>query len=61
MIFTEQDAKTKKCQETFNTNDTGDPCIASACMAWRWHLEKTGDFETMVRTDRGYCGKAGKP
>ena len=41
-------------------------CIASKCMSWRWVTElKTFDLDpdlsAEVRSDRGYCGLAGKP
>ena len=56
-------------------NPAGSHCIASECMAWRWGeyrvLRSTGEpLETgkayvskaiETRTDRGYCGLAGKP
>jgi hypothetical protein len=34
-MYTEEEAKKKWCQETFNTNVPG-KCVASDCGAWRW-------------------------
>lgn len=50
MIGTEDQARTWLCPMTFNSATLS--CIASNCAAWRWHHSKT---------DRGYCGMAGKP
>lgn len=94
MIVTEEEAKTKRCQESFaacnsmSTDGAGymsswshppppaSPggtgaivhtaplyCLGSACMAWRWVLEhEHGDpYNQLVKTDRGFCGKAGGP
>ncbi len=36
-------------------------CLGSACMAWRWVQIIGGDGFTPMDTDKGYCGKAGKP
>lgn len=44
MILTEEEAKTKRCQEGFwpyapmHSKDSAAPltCIGSECMAWRW-------------------------
>ncbi len=47
MLRTEEEAKECWCPLT---NDKG-PCIASACMAWRWEMAGIG-----LRTDKGYCG-----
>ena len=33
-------------------------CIGSACMAWRWDVEKNRKGPGI---DHGYCGLAGKP
>lgn len=38
------------------------PCIASACMAWRWVEELDKDApgdEAVFKRERGYCGLAG--
>lgn len=61
MILTEEEARTKRCQETPRKESAdgylrGQYCIASACMAWRWQ-NRTASHEP----DTGYCGKAGKP
>jgi hypothetical protein len=90
MIVTEEEAKTKRCQESFGDRNltqegmavhapyplsssgfvsmsgyavTTSPthCIGSACMAWRWQQAMAADGLNVVTTDRGYCGKAGKP
>lgn len=58
MILTEEEAKTKRCQETFgNQAYPPGPCIASACMAWRW----LPHYVSGAPSNDGYCGKAGKP
>ena len=40
-------------------------CIASACMAWRWHAERQEGFIPAGWDDpeptRGYCGAFGRP
>lgn len=46
--MTEEEAKTKACQMTFNLNHS-DKCMASKCMAWR-----------AVSAEDGYCGMAGR-
>ncbi len=35
---------------------TGCHCLASRCMAWRWHISGYHG-----RLNSGYCGLAGKP
>ena len=39
------------------------PCIASACMAWRWEcfLPVDGFGNVTWSATHGYCGLAGKP
>jgi hypothetical protein len=74
MILTEEEAKTKRCQESFgpplspdgtailaaamyqSTTTSPSHCIGSACMAWRFSADETGDG-----IPRGYCGEAGLP
>lgn len=51
-------------------------CLGSGCAAWRWaaefdgtfnthltgpHLETTSKTPNLRRSDRGYCGLAGRP
>jgi hypothetical protein len=39
-------------------------CLASGCMAWRWHDPKLDDTQLRRQPNgqrRGYCGIAGKP
>ena len=41
-----------------------DTCNGSKCMAWRWIMQNTsmqGAVPHWERSDRGYCGLAGKP
>lgn len=59
MILTEEDAKTKRCQEGFGDRYQSSPinCIASGCMAWRWQY---GELDEEAPRP-GYCGKAGRP
>jgi len=71
MLLTEQEAAAKICHETLLPVGTLDGiyydhqcCIASNCMAWRWHgyRQKDGTIDNDTRGERaGYCGKAGKP
>jgi hypothetical protein len=74
MILTEEEAKTKRCQESFGfPTQPAFPshCIGSACMAWRWKWFVTGGqpdgsvthHHTLASNgDKlGYCGKAGQP
>jgi len=84
--MTEEEAKTKWCPSARSFSSTGEsatavnqeagkpctPCIASACMMWRWGQYPTawicppGGGEgvptrfAQSNTD-GYCGLAGKP
>lgn len=67
--MTEEEAKTKMCPMTFprsgSIGERGqeDPCIGSACMAWRWSDEysKTdlGGGHS-INEPTGYCGLAGR-
>jgi len=89
MILTEDEAKTKRCQESFGDTNltphghmvpapnysgvalTGSSmalatspsmCIASACMAWRWHEYDLDPVDRRRLSGKtGYCGKAGRP
>jgi hypothetical protein len=64
MMTTEEEAKTKICQEAISAQLHDDKvadasrCIGSACMAWRWQDNLS---DRSVRGPRGYCGKAGRP
>ena len=73
-ILTEKEATDKYCPQTMTATPLRrDPayefypsyCIASECIAWRWFYERQ-DFPGMrmtigTRTEKGYCGLAGKP
>ena len=68
MIVTEDEAKTKRCQETFGVSHTNH-CMGSLCMAWRWLGWREPGF-TGYFIDKppahtvehvGCCGKAGHP
>lgn len=64
MIVTEEEAKKKRCQETMQHVRETRNCIGSACMAWRWQMIDDGDslhVARWVKSDKGFCGKAGKP
>lgn len=73
MIVTEEEAKTKQCQEgimptmvmpsgSVSYAYTVPRCRGSACMAWRWHEAIYVDGVSQVRDPpRGFCGKAGRP
>lgn len=69
MIVTEEEAKTKRCcggPQCGNYEPIADGwrCIGSACMAWRWQMIDDGDSMHLARwvpSDKGYCGKAGRP
>lgn len=60
MIVTEEEAKTKRCQETRGgiAHDRDRTCLGSECMAWRW-FDNTSD--EAIKEPRGFCGKAGHP
>lgn len=75
-MLTEEEAKTKWCpfvRRTYSgipvnrVADTAEfmdscPCIASACMAWRWRRRYADDAkEAKISHATGYCGLAGKP
>lgn len=55
-MMTEEDARTKICQESFGVSEIRDGndngiresgpwrCIATQCMAWRWATEERREF-----------------
>lgn len=58
MLLSEQYARLKTCC----VSQTSERCVASDCMAWRWKPALTiDDGRQEVKTERGYCGMAGKP
>ncbi len=64
--MSEDEAKTKACQETFAKSSYS--CLGSGCMAWRWIVANPKVVEEAralgfepARLIHGYCGKAGKP
>ena len=74
--MTEDEAKTKACHRTLHWVSGSEsmtwspqPCIASACMAWRWRYVQTNktpgacsfpQIEPIYeRTEDGHCGLAG--
>ena len=56
MFVTEDQAKEKKCPYKVGAmyGAMYGACIASDCMAWRWH-------STFHHQDTGHCGLAGDP
>lgn len=71
MIMTEEEAGGIVCHKTLAFSPTEPrPCIASACMAWRWRASLTvqrpqglatpGGGQT-IKHERGFCGLAGEP
>lgn len=78
-MFTEEEAKKKMCcnlslhENAWGklTVDTGNTCLTSNCMAWRWLPGDYTDEKIMgadgmwtykrADPDKGYCGLAGKP
>lgn len=70
MIVTEEEAKTKRCQESFPSpmvsrtdSKWASPshCIGSACMAWSWWFGNGSNLLDRSRDDdnsKGFCGKA---
>ncbi len=68
-LCTEQDARERYCPHKMGfvgAPDKERKCDASQCMAWRWistYTPKSADSPNagMVhRSDKGYCGMAGK-
>ncbi len=72
--MTEDEARTKWCPfariadgepgEAVSVNrpepyGTVPHCLASVCMAWRWHM-LSGVTSAPVQSNEGYCGLAGK-
>lgn len=68
--MTEDEAKTKMCcgpPSVAASNyyragadcDAPMHCIGSACMAWRWTLNRDPSTQEIVKT-HGYCGLAGE-
>lgn len=69
-MMTEQEATAKWCPFARVARIGSCRCIASACMAWRWHHNVEEKLDTKGRrtgrqlasiTDRGFCGLAGRP
>jgi hypothetical protein len=63
MILTEEEARKMWCCGGMNNPSESIRCMTLACMAWRWFYEKQ-EIHGMVietRTEKGYCGLAGKP
>jgi hypothetical protein len=70
--LTEDEARTRVCLQTMHTPN-GFLCRTSRCMAWRWEVVCRNRMESYgagmwpapnpiyERTDRGYCGLAGRP
>lgn len=66
MTMTEEEAKTKQCQEGITQQPAAATgfawmvpnCIGSACMAWRWFDNLSDEA---IKDPRGFCGKAGHP
>lgn len=70
-MMTEEEAKVKWCpfarqlegyaeKCSLNRNVDDEPrtfCIASACMAWRWHWRLEDHHQEL----HGFCGLAGEP
>jgi hypothetical protein len=73
MIVTEEEAKTRVCQEAISAQLPDDKvadasrCIGSVCMAWRFVRQVEASIQDCGHTQQyspmpiGYCGKAGKP
>lgn len=61
MLLTEEQAKKKRCYR-----DLSSTCVGSMCMAWRQEVTEmrhpdSGRVIDTKPTDRGYCGRAGRP
>lgn len=63
--LTEAEASKKICSQAIGT---GNYCVGSYCMAWRWESFASRDNPTRepdaghsFDTMRGYCGLAGRP
>lgn len=66
-MYTEEEANEIRCCEEFPDVLN---CISSKCMAWRWvyglrvvEIKRALDDNKLenIPTNKGYCGKAGKP
>jgi hypothetical protein len=57
--MTEEQAKGKWCPFARVDIDSGNRCIASACMAWRW--AGTASQYPRKAGVPGFCGLAGRP
>ena len=62
---TEDEARKRDCcVGGFTTGNRG-KCVASDCMAWRWHYTNkrthVGSYAGTEIHDIGYCGRAGEP
>ncbi len=56
-LLTEDEARAKWCP--MGDGAGADSCVASSCMAWRWHRRPKGHEKDW--SGLGYCGLAGKP
>lgn len=67
MIVTEDEARTKVCHRSLDSDGTGAACHGSECMAWVWALPvwmaDDGSMygqpikgKSLTEITRGYCG-----